>query len=213
MAKGTAMRSPQPRGPAPDEAARPPVELARAAAQGDLHAARQLIELVAPTMIRAVRSVMGPIHPDVEDVAQQALIAFVQSLPKFRGECQPAFYAARIAVREALANRRSARKQLARQEALAELQLVEGLTAPSPTEQALATARRNLIRSLLDELPTEQGETLALHVVLGLSLRDVAAATRVPVNTVKSRLRLAKRALRKRIQADPALAEQLEVQP
>ncbi len=42
-------------------------------------------------------------------------------------------------------------------------------------------------------------------------VQEVADATGVPVNTVRSRMRLAKEALRRRIEADPDLLEMLEV--
>jgi RNA polymerase sigma-70 factor (ECF subfamily) len=42
-------------------------------------------------------------------------------------------------------------------------------------------------------------------------MQEVADATGAPVNTVRSRLRLAKEALAKRIDEDPFLAEALEV--
>jgi DNA-directed RNA polymerase specialized sigma24 family protein len=51
----------------------------------------------------------------------------------------------------------------------------------------------------LDELPPAQSEVLALHIVLGYSVEETAAATSVPVNTVRSRLRAALAALRSRV--------------
>ena len=50
-----------------------------------------------------------------------------------------------------------------------------------------------------------------LRVVMGFSLAEVAEATGAPINTVRSRVRLSKEALRRRIEEDPALAETLEV--
>ena len=50
-----------------------------------------------------------------------------------------------------------------------------------------------------------------MRVVLGWSLEEIAAHTQVPVNTVRSRLRLAKEAMRRRIEADAALVEALEI--
>jgi len=64
--------------------------------------------------------------------------------------------------------------------------------------------RQASLHALLDTLPEVQGETLALRVVLGLSLLETAEATGVPVNTVRSRVRLAREALRARIEAEPA---------
>jgi RNA polymerase sigma-70 factor (ECF subfamily) len=60
---------------------------------------------------------------------------------------------------------------------------------------------------LLEDLPEEQADVLALRVVLGLSLEEVAQATGAPLNTVRSRVRLAKEALRRRIESTPELAD------
>jgi RNA polymerase sigma-70 factor (ECF subfamily) len=46
--------------------------------------------------------------------------------------------------------------------------------------------------------------------MLGWSLSDVATATGVPLNTVRSRVRLAKNALRAAVEADPSLLEELD---
>jgi RNA polymerase sigma-70 factor (ECF subfamily) len=70
--------------------------------------------------------------------------------------------------------------------------------------------RRAVLRRLLDDLADEQAEALALRVVLGWSLDEIAAATGAPVNTVRSRLRLAKEALRRRIADTPGLADELD---
>ena len=80
------------------------------------------------------------------------------------------------------------------------------------SDQVLATRRRELLRELLEELPEEQAEALTLRVIMGWSLEEVASASGAPVNTVRSRVRLAKEALRARIEAKPALAE-LKVVP
>ncbi len=198
---------------APDGADRSGFELARDASRGDLSAARSLLEAVAPTMAQAVRSVVGPASPEVEDVVQEALIAFVQALPKFRGECRPSTYGARIAVRTALATRRRAHNARRKLDAYTEQRVQQPASPPTPTDHLQAADRREIIRNLLDRLPVEQAETLALGVVVGLSLRDVAAATNTRLNTVKSRLRLAKQALRAQIQADATLARELGVAP
>jgi RNA polymerase sigma-70 factor (ECF subfamily) len=154
---------------------------------------------------------MGSAHPDLDDVVQQGLIALIQALPSFRGECPAEYYASRIAVRAAVAARRGATARGAR--------MNSGVDADSivdegggPNEAHAATRRRELIRELLDQLPAEQGETLALRFGLGWTLEEVARATGAPVNTVRSRLRLAKQALRKRIEENPALGEELEVE-
>lgn len=65
------------------------------------------------------------------------------------------------------------------------------------------------MRELMTKIPHEQAEAVALRIVLGWSLPEVAEATGAPLNTVRSRLRLAKNALRAIIEADPLLSEEL----
>jgi RNA polymerase sigma-70 factor (ECF subfamily) len=181
------------------------IDLARTAAGGDVHATRQLLELVAPRVVRVVRAVMGPRHPEVDDAAQLSLIGFIQALPSFRGECDPALFAARIAVRTASAARRRARARRSCHDDSVDLETME-----APPSELAGTRRRGLIRGLLDLLPEEQAEALALRIMLGWSLKEIATATGAPLNTVRSRLRLAKEALRERISEDPVLAEALD---
>jgi RNA polymerase sigma factor (sigma-70 family) len=178
------------------------VQLARRAAAGDAVATRQLLENIAPRVVRATRAVMGAGHPEAEDAVQLALIGFIQSLPGFRGECNPSLFAARIAVRTASGVRRRSSARHAGRDAMVDVDALQGVEVdPS------ATRRRDVVRSLLDELPEEQAEALALRFMLGWSLLEIAEASGAPLNTVRSRLRLAKEALRKRVEAEPGLAD------
>jgi RNA polymerase sigma-70 factor (ECF subfamily) len=183
-------------------------QLAQDAAAGDLPAMRRLLDAVAPRVVRTVRKVLGPGAPDVEDVGQESLIALVRALPAFRGDSKAETYAARIAVRTAVAARH---RHVRRIQKRRELALEPQATSSQPL--AGSRLRLQLLREMLAELPAGQGETLALRVVLGSSIKEIAEATQVPVNTVRSRLRLAKEALRKRIEEDPTLAAELEVEP
>jgi RNA polymerase sigma-70 factor (ECF subfamily) len=183
-------------------------DLAVAARRGDRDATTKLLRLTAPAVARSVRMVLGPKHPDVDDVIQQTFIAFIRALGTFRGDCHPAGFATRIAVHMAISSRRHASSQRTRVEALA------ALVSQGPDSIAadpdLAARRRRLVRDLLDQLPEDQAETLALHLMLGY-LPEIAGATGCPVNTVKSRLRLAKCALRRRIEDELLFFDELDV--
>jgi DNA-directed RNA polymerase specialized sigma24 family protein len=81
-------------------------------------------------------------------------------------------------------------------------------TAPStPLGDALAGRRREILRKILDSLPDVIAQALALHFVLGYTVDEIAAATASPPNTIWSRLRLGKQALRKLFANDKHLAE------
>jgi RNA polymerase sigma-70 factor (ECF subfamily) len=192
-------------------APRPPDPLADVAARathGDETAMRELLRAIATSLLAAVRAVVGRNAPDVEDIAQETMVAFVNALPAFRGECSVNHYVSRIAVRTAVAARKRRVVRENRADALEDDGTRETYAA-SPGDEAWAARRRAALRGLLDELPEVQAETFALRIALGYSMQEVAAATGAPVNTVRSRLRLAKEALRRRIEEDPALAEVL----
>jgi RNA polymerase sigma-70 factor (ECF subfamily) len=195
-------------GPAP-KVDRETVRLAHVAALGNARATRDLIRLVQPRVQAVIRIVLGSGCSDVEDVAQQAIIAFIQALAGFRGECEPSRFAARIAVRIAMAHRRRIRASLRRRDDLVDPDDVPSYSSASGLS-ILAERRRALVRELLEELPEEQSESLALRIILGWTLDEVSVTTGAPINTVRSRLRLAKEALRRRIEADPALSEMLQ---
>jgi RNA polymerase sigma factor (sigma-70 family) len=186
--------------------------LARLAGSGDPAATRRFLDQVWPTLSRVVNSVLGSRHPEVDDVIQQSLIAVLQALSAFRGDCHPAGYASRIALHVALRARRNATVRRARNETLAQISASDS-DVQWPAAEVSAERRKKALRDLLADLPEEQADALALRTILGWSLEEVAQATGAPLNTVRSRVRLAKEALRRRIDADPTLADELEVAP
>jgi RNA polymerase sigma-70 factor (ECF subfamily) len=188
------------------------IALARQAATGDAAATSRLLRGLASRVVRVVRAVLGSSHPDVDDVAQQALIGFIQALPAFRGDCDPARYATTIAVRTAIGARRRVRIEQARRDPGADADAVAS-PAMEPGEEIASQRRKEVLRELLAELPPEQAEALAMRVVLGWSLEEIAVQSGAPLNTVRSRLRLAKESLRRTIETQPGLVELLGVEP
>jgi RNA polymerase sigma-70 factor (ECF subfamily) len=185
--------------------------LARAIAKGDPDAAATLVLHVAGPMLRVVRRVLGRQHPDIDDVAQDAAIALLRALGTFRGDCSVTHFANRVALLTALAARRQSRARSESGESNGAH--IENLAdeLPSPLATTLASRRRQIVHDLLDDLPEVIAESLALHFVLGYTVEEIAAAISVSRNTVWSRLRQGKRALRRRLEGDSQLAEMLEV--
>jgi RNA polymerase sigma-70 factor (ECF subfamily) len=181
-------------------------DVAAAAAAGDARALRTLLATVSPHLLRVVRRVLGAEHPEVDDVVQESAFAFVEALSDHRGECSVLHFACRIAVLAAMNARRRA-ATLKRQRTREDVAPIEAYpsTSPGPDDGLVARARAEMVRELLDALPLEQGEALALHCVLGYTVREIADAAGISPETVRSRLRLAKHALRERIAHDPAL--------
>jgi RNA polymerase sigma-70 factor (ECF subfamily) len=186
------------------------VALAREAAAGDSAAMAKLLRAVAPKLVVIVRAILGSSHPDIDDAVQQTLIGFVQGLPAFRGDCDPTGYGRVIAVRTAVAIRKRARARGAKTDDDTDADTLAA-RRPSPRDDAYARRRKEALRELLAELPAEQAEALAMRIVLGCTLEEIARESGAPVNTIRSRLRLAKERLKARIESDPALLETLEL--
>jgi RNA polymerase sigma-70 factor (ECF subfamily) len=58
------------------------------------------------------------------------------------------------------------------------------------------------MRELIDDLPRVQAEAILMRMVLGFSVEEIATAMQVPVNTAKSRLRVGKDNLRRRLDGE-----------
>lgn len=192
----------------PDELA----GLARASANGDRGATHALLVALAPHLLRTVRSMLGRNNPDAEDVAQEAALVVLRALPNFRGESTVQRFATRTAVLVAMnARRKRAASKRGGDHAALEADLDELVAHPDGPEERLVQAQAaEAVRALLLTLPAAQAEALALHCVGGCTLAEIAAATNAPVQTVKSRLRLARTALRLKLDGKPALLELLE---
>jgi RNA polymerase sigma-70 factor (ECF subfamily) len=188
----------------------PLVDQVRALLEGNTAALEPLLRALAPNMLRVIRAVLGSSHPDAEDLLQDSLISLTHALGKFRFESSVSHFALTIAFRQALTAKR--RQQHVAQWIDTFQKLEEPLTCgPSSPAQTLETERRRaLLEELLTNIPEAQAEALGLRVVAGLSIEQIARTTKVPENTVRSRLRLAKGALRKAIELDAVLSELLE---
>jgi RNA polymerase sigma-70 factor (ECF subfamily) len=189
----------------PDELA----PLARSCRQGEPGAAKTLLVTVGPAMLQMVRRVLGPKDADAEDVLQEALLAFIHAVPAFRGESTVKHFACRIATLTALKVLR-ARPRDPMHIAVLDEDCWDGV---APDHWAQASNRRQALRALLDDLPEAQAEALVLHFVAGHSVEEMAQTAKIPAETIRSRLRLAKETLRARIAQDPSMADVLEETP
>jgi len=177
------------------------------AQQGEPDAINQVVSELAPGVLRALTALLGRQHPDIEDLAQDVLLAVIAALPDFRGDSTLLHFAVRIAARKSVLVRRRTRSVLGWLESF--WQEEHPLRHP-PTvalEELRGERQRALLRLLLSELPDAQAEALLLRVVCGHSIEEISTITQTPFNTVRSRLRLAKEALRQRIEAEPQWAE------
>jgi RNA polymerase sigma-70 factor (ECF subfamily) len=136
------------------------------------------------------------------------MIAIADSVDRFRGQSTFLHYARRIAVRTALSLRRARR---AKARPLVALRAAPTAAAAAPASGPSTEVERGewltMFQRLLDELPEGQAESLTYRVLFEYPLPVIARELQVPVNTVRSRIRLARDHLRDRILSDPELLE------
>ncbi|HEY6878626.1 MAG TPA: RNA polymerase sigma factor [Polyangiales bacterium] len=185
--------------------------VAMAAARGEREAQRTLMVAVGPSLLRAIRGVLGSAPHEVEDTLQEAMVALHLAIGGFRGECSTMHFACRVAVQTAMNARRRAgyRKRHTPIFAPEDLSGFEGQER-SPAERLIEQRRRDTLRQLLCALPEAQAEVLAFHSVLGYTVEETAKALGVPIDTVRSRLRNGLAKLRARLSEDDRLAEAIE---
>ncbi|MEM1032987.1 MAG: sigma-70 family RNA polymerase sigma factor [Myxococcota bacterium] len=170
-----------------------------AALRGEPRARRDLFDGVLPIFVKAGSRLLGPRHPDLDDFVQEAAIRFFRGLPGYRGDSRLVWFAQRIATYTAtdwIRSERSLKRSQVRGP------IPEG--ARSDDDPRRDFARLELSRLLRRALPEAQLETFVMRAIFGVSIAEIAEQTGVPINTVRSRLSLAKRRLKRHINEEPA---------
>jgi RNA polymerase sigma-70 factor (ECF subfamily) len=161
---------------------------------------RQLLDQLIPALRRFLERTIPA--ADRDDMLQEGLLAFLGALPEFRSESSLVQFSIGVVRRTTRTRRRAARRygeNIARAAGL-EFPLTVGVETPEET--AAESLRRIELAKLLAELPEKQSRALVLRTVYDLSLAEVAAEAGTSINTVRTRLRLARKRLRVRIAGD-----------
>lgn len=174
--------------------------LIRAAQAGDIAAVDAIVAVLTPAVLHILRALWGTKRNDVEAMTRDILLSIVAELPTWRGECTLLHFATRIAARRAVAAPPPPARGLL--DRLGWRKHARWMSA-TPWAEEVADRRRALLRTFFGELPEAQGEAMVLRLALGYSLQEIALICSTSVAVVRSRLRLAKEALRARIEADP----------
>jgi RNA polymerase sigma factor (sigma-70 family) len=165
----------------------PLVDLARGAAAGDRDALDELVRELEPTVVRAVRLIVGSGSWSAEDAAQEALIDVTRGIGSLRDPRAVKTWALRVATSRAL--------KIARRERLLALRrspvIVDDL-AVSPEEHRSAE-----LKAAFDRLPPRLRATAVLRLYVGLSEAETAEVLGCSTGTVKSNLHDARKRLGK----------------
>lgn len=162
----------------------------RAAQAGDRTAMRELLARALPRARNLIRYLVRG-DQEVDDIAQDALMALVRGLHTYRGDGAFPSWVDRIVVRVTFAHlrRRRAEPQLT----VLDSDALRVADVANATDEYLTRRRA---AAILDELAEEQRVALVLHHVLEMSVPEIAVEVGAPAETVRSRLRLARTRLR-----------------
>jgi RNA polymerase sigma-70 factor, ECF subfamily len=119
---------------------------------------------------------------DAEDVVQEAYLRAYRFFEGFHGGDSRAWLLA--IVRNTCHTWMQQNRRLVLEENLAEAEAME----PSPEALLIENVDRESLRRAIEELPAEFREAIVLREMEGLSYKEIASVTGVPVGTVMSRL-------------------------
>ena len=83
---------------------------------------------------------------------------------------------------------------------------------PNPEALLLQKANNQLVRQAIEELPAEFREVIALRELEGLSYKQIADVTEIPVGTVMSRLARARKRLEQNLSQSREQREKVQVE-
>jgi len=179
------------------------LELCKAAGRGDDEARRAVFgRLNRP--VRNLARYLARNDADADDIAQTAMVEILRALGSYRGAGPLRSWALRItgrvAWRQIIKGRDEARLARPIEDDEPGDKVVE-----LPTADSGFLFRRRLVK-YLDMLNPERRAALVFKLVLGYSVKEIAAMTQVSVNTVKDRLQVGRKELHDLLVNDPVFS-------
>lgn len=183
----------------PDEsiAAQPAIsdwECVRKVQQGDTAAFEVLVQRHQKKIFNLAYRMLGGDYEEATEAAQEVFLLAYRSIGQFRGDANFSTWIFRIALNYAGTRRRNLKS---RQQRNVELGVLDPADTHTPEPSAVVEQKetRNAVQSALNTLSDEHREIVVLIDMQGTTYEDAAAMLHIPVNTVKTRLYRARRAL------------------
>lgn len=179
------------------------LDLARRAASGD-RASRRVVATRLMDRARSTVFYLASDDPDAEDYAQLAILEVLRSAGNFRGECSLERWADRIVVRTAM---RHIKRRRWRGNVVALDPDVERQPQRTGRDEPERRQVSRRLAEVLGGLSPERRAVVMLQLVYGHSIAEIAEITASKPNTVRDRLRLGRKQLRKVLARDPLFKE------
>ena len=166
------------------------------------------------TLLRTIVSRVVTDDADVDEVVQDALLEVWKNASHYSPEKGQALgWIVTVARRRAI-DRVRRKQSYARAKDRYQEELMHGaeeMDTQSADANASSHELREIFSKVIDELPDAQKEALFYNVYKGLSQREIAAKTKTPLGTIKTRLELAIRKVRSAILAQGGREEWMGV--
>jgi RNA polymerase sigma-70 factor, ECF subfamily len=160
-------------------------DLAAAAVAGDRGAVEALLARIRPMVLRYCRGRLGRLpgaDHAADDAAQEACIAVLTALPRYRDEGRPfEAFVFGIAARKVADVQRASIRAATPTDTLPEVHD----EAAGPEEAAMAAADAQRARDLLAKLPEHLRELMILRVAVGLSAEETGRALNMTPGAVR----------------------------
>lgn len=158
--------------------------LIKSAIDGEPEAMHALVVQLIPRVRNLVRYLVRG-DTEVDDIAQDSLVTVMRRLGSFRGEGKFESWVDGVVLRVTLFSLRKHRIRLLRFAS----QKPEALSNETQKSPESYPDRRRTVAAL-DTLPDKQRHVLVMHYVLGMTVPEISKSLDVPIETVRSRLRI-----------------------
>jgi RNA polymerase sigma-70 factor (ECF subfamily) len=171
-------------------------DLSRRCREGDPEGWRELVRRHSPMVYRLALRMLGA-GADADDACQETFLRVHRSFDSFDPTRPLEPWIARIAHNVCLRRLGATSRKVMDPTEPSQLQGMEDDRESGPEERAARGEAGELLEAALGELRAQDRAIVLMRYREGLSLAEVAEATEMPVNTVKTRLYRARGALRR----------------
>ncbi|MCX5703209.1 MAG: sigma-70 family RNA polymerase sigma factor [Candidatus Omnitrophica bacterium] len=163
------------------------------ASQGDMDAFEQLYKATSSFVYNVAFRITRN-SPDAEEVTQDVFMKIYRNLKGFQFRSAFKTWVYRITVNTAINRYRKSKKE--EKGRVDYDNIIESLPdSRLATEGVIQSDNEARLNALLDMLSHEHKTCLILREIEGLSYQEIAVALKIPLNTVRSRLKRARQAL------------------
>jgi len=167
-------------------------DILKRAAQGDIDSFEEIYKVTSGFVYNVALKVTHS-HADAEEVTQDVFMKIYRHLKDFQFRSAFKTWVYRITVNTAISRyRKSAKEEKGRVDYDSVIESFPGVS--STAEGAIQNDNEARLNNLLAKLSPEHKACIILREIEGLSYQEIAVSLKIPVNTVRSRLKRAREA-------------------